>query len=227
MAALPVAELLELVASSLEYPSDQSVSLAAEAAKRAEVSGPALARALARLAEWLQAAPPGEAEERYTALFDLSPVCTLHAGYHVFGETYQRGVLLAGLSAELRTAEVAERSELSDFIPTLLRLLPRQRAEERATLVDYVLLPALVRMREALDGSTSPWADVLRALPDLLVPLGSGEDVASRILASAPDGLRLYTEAADQPERGDSHRPPRDVPVAAVGPDIRPGGPAC
>lgn len=227
MAAPTEVELLELVACSLEYPSDRSIPLAREAAERAAPCSPELARAFVRLAEWLQAVPAGEAEERYTVLFDLSPVCTLHAGYHVLGETYQRGALLAGLSMELRKAEVEERGELSDFIPTLLRLLPRQSGEDRATLVDYILLPALVRMREALQESTSPWADILRALPKTLAPLGSGDDVASRILASAPGGLRPYIEAADLPERGDRHRPSLDLPFAAPDPGTREGGPPC
>jgi nitrate reductase delta subunit len=208
-------ELLELVASSLEYPNDRSIPLAREAAERAAPSSPELARAFERLAEWLQALPAGEAEERYTALFDLSPVCTLHAGYHLFGETYQRGALLAGLAAELRKAEVEERGELSDFIPTLLRLLPRQSEEDRATLVDYILLPALLRMDTALKESTSPWAGVLRALPKMLAPLGTGQDVASHLMAPPPDTLRAYTEAADLPERGDRHMPAFDPPPAA------------
>ncbi len=213
----PDAGLLELVASSLEYPDGGSASRSLAAKERVAPFSPEMSEAFARLAAWLTAAAPGEAEERYSSLFDLSPVCTLNAGYHVFGETYQRGALLAGLVEELRKAEVPARGELSDFLPTLLRLLPRQSEEDRATLVDYVLLPALARMCTALEGSTSPWADVLRALPKALTPLGTGEDVAARVLASAPDGLRDYTEAADLPERGDRHTPVFIPPSAAPG----------
>lgn len=211
----PSGEILELAAAALEYPDDRSASRVREGLERIGSSCPEMSNALARLAAWLDSAAPGVAEERYTSLFDLSPVCTLHAGYHVFGETYQRGALLAGLVEELRKAEVSERGELSDFLPTLLRLLPRQSEEDRATLVDYVLLPALVRMNVALEGSTSPWADVLRALPKTLAPLGTGEDVAARVLACPPDGLREYTEAADLPERGDRHAPVFVPPPAA------------
>lgn len=211
----PDAGLLELVASSLEHPDERSASRTLSAVEQVAPLSPEMSQAFAQLAAWLAAAAPGEADERYTSLFDLSPVCTLHAGYHIFGETYQRGALLAGLVEELRKAEVSGRGELSDFLPTLLRLLSRQGEEDRATLVDYILLPALVRMRAALEGSTSPWADVLRALPKALAPLGTGEDVAARVLASAPDGLRDYTEAADLPERGDRHTPVFVPPAAA------------
>jgi nitrate reductase delta subunit len=211
----PSSEFLELVATALEYPDNRSASRVVSGVEPLSASSPGMSQAFERLAAWLDSAAPGEAEERYTSLFDLSPVCTLHAGYHVFGETYQRGALLAGLVQELRKAGVSERGELPDFLPTLLRLLPRQSRENRATLVDYVLLPALARMRTALEGSTSPWADILRELPKTLAPLGTGEDVAARILACPPDGLREYTEAADLPERGDRHAPVFVPPAAA------------
>src|SRR5450830_1452086 len=155
----------------------------------------------------MDAAPAGEAEERYTALFDLNPVCTLHAGYHLFGEDYKRGELLAGLAAELRRAEIPNWTELPDFFPTLLRLAARSDAEAQATLVDYLLLPALVKMTDALKPSESPWAAVVRALSSALAPLGTGEDVAAELFAAAPDDVRRYTEAADLPEKGDRHMP--------------------
>src|SRR5450759_3107097 len=38
-----------------------------------------------------------ELQELYTRTFDLSPVCALDIGYHLFGENYKRGVFLANL----------------------------------------------------------------------------------------------------------------------------------
>lgn len=208
------ADLLETVAASLEHPGPG----------KAETPGtapgcvpPALASALRELGAYLSAAPPGEAQERYAALFDLNPVCTLHAGYHLFGEDYKRGELLSGLAAELRRAEIPNGTELPDFFPTLLRLAARSDVEARSTLVDYLLLPALVKMTAALAESKSPWAAVVRALPSALAPLGNGEDVAAQLFAPPPDDLRRYTGAADLPERGDRHMPAFNPPSAGPG----------
>lgn len=210
------AALLEAVAAALEYPALRETKRPGTAESPASAS-PALASALQALEAYLAAAPAGEAEERYTALFDLNPVCTLQAGYHLFGEDYKRGELLAGLAAELRRAGIPTGTELPDFLPTLLRLAARSDADERATLVDYLLLPALVKMTDALKASESPWAAVVRALSSALAPLGTGEDVAAQLFAPAPDDLRRYTEAADLPEKGDRHMPTFNPPCTAPG----------
>src|ERR1035437_11124036 len=95
------AALLEAVPAALEYPGPGKAERPGTAGALTGAP-PALASALHALSAYLAAASAGEAEERYTALFDLNPVCTLHAGYHLFGEDYKRGELLAGLAAELR-----------------------------------------------------------------------------------------------------------------------------
>lgn len=173
--AVDVSRTLGLAAASLEYPDGSSALRALEAAGEAERVAPDLAAAFRRLAAWLSVAPPGAAEERYSGLFDLSPVCTLHVGYHLFGEAYQRGALLSGLVAEMRKAGVKPGGDLPDYLPSLLRLLAAlPPGEDREALVDALLLPALTRMTEAMKDTDSPWADILRALPAFLAPLGGG-----------------------------------------------------
>ncbi len=211
------AAVLETVAAALAYPDPGR----AEKPGTEEVltcAPPAMASALRALGAYLAATPAGEAEERYAALFDLNPICTLHAGYHLFGEDYKRGELLAGLAVELRSAGVATGTELPDYLPALLRLAARSDAEARATLVDYLLLPALVKMTDALEASESPWAAVVRALSSVLAPMGTGENIAAQLFAPAPESLRRYTGAADLPERGDRHMPVFNPPSAAPGP---------
>jgi len=165
---MPERETLELVAACLEYPSAQTPALARRAAERTAGDHIALARALWDLAVWLETAPLSEAEERYTALFDLDPVCTLHVGYQVFGDTYPRGAFIANMARELRQAGVGRGSDLPDFLPVVLRLLAVTGADEAEPLLEVVVRPALVKMSQALSGSRSPWSDVIRALPELL-----------------------------------------------------------
>lgn len=167
---------LDLVALSLEYPDAFVRTVLDRARPDGSALGAALGGAVAALLSYLRLAPAHEPEERYTALFDLSPVCTLHVGYHLFGDAYQRGALLAGLAAEMRRAEVPQKQgELPDFLPSLLRLVARTReAADRARLVDLVLRPGLSRMAAALAESEAPWAPVVRALPAALAPLGAG-----------------------------------------------------
>jgi len=182
MRPIPPGALAE-VAACLEYPGGRTARHARLAAHALATDHPALSAALWSLAVYLETGAAGEAEERYTALFDVNPVCTLHVGYHVFGDTYPRGEFLAALCGELRTAGVSTRGDLPDFLPTLLRLLERVGdAEDRRILRRLALLPAVRRMGEALGDSNDPWSDILRALPEVLADveesageLGAGE----------------------------------------------------
>jgi len=160
---------LDLLASCLDYPGPGAAPLARDAASGLASTEPELSSALFALAVFLERAAPGEAEERYTALFDINPVCTLHVGYHVFGESYARGEFLAALAAELRTAGVGTRGDLPDYLPTMLRLLGRiEQDDDRRSLRQLALLPALRKIATALARSTDPWSGLLRALPGAL-----------------------------------------------------------
>lgn len=171
-------EALDLLVDCLEYPGPDTAARARQAAAELAPLHPELAGPLWDLAVFLERAPSGEPEERYTALFDMNPVCTLHVGYHVFGDTYPRGELLAGLSGELRRAGVSTNGELPDFLPTVLRLLGRlDEPESRRALRQAALLPALARMTTALEASRDPWSHLLRALPGALAEEGDAPEV--------------------------------------------------
>jgi nitrate reductase delta subunit len=179
----------DLLGDCLRYPVAGTATRAREAAAALAPSQPALAAALWGLAVYLERAPEGEPEERYTMLFDLQPVCTLHVGYHVFGDTYPRGELLAGLGAELRQAGISTHGDLPDFLPTVFRLLGRLDPEDARLLSEIALLPALRKMAAALADSKDPWSRILHTLPEVLAEEG---DLAG-------DPRVGVTEAARQP----------------------------
>jgi nitrate reductase molybdenum cofactor assembly chaperone len=173
-----VRTLLDQVGVVLGYPGHACATRVATAKALADHAaelldgadaGKRLAAAAAALAEDLDVRGPDWAAERYTVLFDMSPVCTLAVGYHVFGETYARGEFLAGLVGELREHGVSMGEELPDHLPVLLQLLGRmQDAEDRRLLLSVVLLPGLDKMLSELETANDPWSKVLRALPDVL-----------------------------------------------------------
>lgn len=174
------------LAICLEYPSEQTASAAERAAEAPGISG-GMRETLARLADWV-VHHPNDAEELYTRIFDMNPVCTLHVGYHLFGEDYQRGALLAMLRSELRAAHIDEKNDLPDFLPTLLRLLGRlEDPEDRSLLVNSLLLPALEKMNHALERGTDPFSSLLRELPGAL----ENEVVSAPIVEMTERTVRL------------------------------------
>jgi len=172
-------ELLEAVATCLEYPGADFEGKATPARQPRPDASEAMARlgeAMKDLAAYLEREGEAVAEERYTQLFDLSPVCSLHLGYHLFGDAYERGELLAGLVRELTAARLDFAHELPDFLPTVLRLLPRMHDEQdRKLLVAFIIVPGLDKIVTALEDATDPWTSVLitlRAVILELVPVG-------------------------------------------------------
>lgn len=187
----------ELVARCLEYPEPDTARAARDAAERVASLHPALASALWSLATALETEPPSRAEEQYTQLFDMTPVCPLHAGYHVFGDTYLRGALLSNLGVELRENGLETGGEIPDYLPLLLRLLPRLSDGDGGDLLEVLVLPALARMATALGDNRSPWAEIVRALPELLTwerpeLLSPAEDRAGGFLPVDGEGVQAH-----------------------------------
>ncbi len=176
-----ITNLLDQIGTALGYPGQGFHDRVAAALTLAEHSsellgncdaGRDLSGAASALADYLEAQGADAAAERYTVLFDLSPVCTMSIGYHVFGETYARGELLAGLVGELRRHDIDPGSELPDHLPVLLGLLGRMEdADSRQLLLAVLVLRGLDKMLAELGDAEDPWSGILRALPEALARL--------------------------------------------------------
>lgn len=111
--------------------------------------------------------PLERAQELYIESFDFDPQCSLDLGWHVFGDSYERGEMLAALRGDLDRAGVRQTAELPDHLTHLLMLLAR---EDRARGVELaaLMLPAVGRVEEALRRRQSPYAHLLRAVQAVL-----------------------------------------------------------
>lgn len=106
-----------------------------------------------------------ELQELYTRTFDLSPVCALDIGYHLFGENYKRGVFLANLRETEAPFDLGQEHQLPDYLPVLLRLVARLGDDElRASLIAECLIPALEKMQKALGEGDNPYRHLLETV---------------------------------------------------------------
>ena len=92
-------------------------------------------------------------QELYVQTFEFNPACTLEIGWHIFGENYERGEFLVRMRDLLRRHGIAESSELPDHLCHILPLLDRLEPEEAADLVGQFVLPALTKIKDALNGT--------------------------------------------------------------------------
>jgi nitrate reductase molybdenum cofactor assembly chaperone len=91
-------------------------------------------------------------QELYTRSFDVQAATTLDVGYVLFGDDYKRGETLVNLNREHKTVNNPCGSELSDHLPTVLRLLPMLKDPAFTDeLVREMVGPALVKMISDFD----------------------------------------------------------------------------
>ncbi|MGI9100979.1 MAG: nitrate reductase molybdenum cofactor assembly chaperone [Terriglobales bacterium] len=115
-----------------------------------------------------------QVQELFIGTFDLSPVCSLEMGWHLFGENYDRGLLLVKIRALLRKHAIAESTELPDHLTYALRLVPRMEAAEAEYFVEAIVLPAIAKMLSAFEGKKNPYEHVLDAVRNTLAADFSG-----------------------------------------------------
>lgn len=196
--------LYGLFAQLLEYPRGSVAEAARQCQALLAVEHPEAASLLAEFAATAEAAPPGRLEEIYTRTFDLNGLCYPYVGYHLFGESYKRSLLLVGLKQRYGAVGLDTGSELADHLAVLLRFLDiLDDAQLARELVQEALLPALERMT----GNGEGGGETPDGEPEAPDP-ADGRDTYRRVLYA----LRSVLE----PHPGASNEDRADEPTAAT-----------
>lgn len=161
--------LYEILASSLEYPGEDWNTRLERCKQWLTIQEPDVAVQFIRFRRKVKELSIDKLQELYTQTFDLNPVCTLDIGYHLFGENYKRGELLAKLRETEAPYELGQANQLPDHLPVLLRLLAKLGDEElRQALIGEILIPALAKMLEALSQTENPYRDLIEVISNAL-----------------------------------------------------------
>lgn len=164
MTTMP-ASPLERLASLFEYPVDD-LSPRVQACARDLAGCPPALEALQRFAAAIGDMTPGQLQEEYTATFDFAESCALEVGWHIYGDTHERGAFMSGLRADLERAGIAETSGLPDHLTHVLALVARDGDGSSGLL--EIAAPALERVRRALEDRRSPYVHAATAVRELL-----------------------------------------------------------
>lgn len=160
---LPTGHLMELLATVLEYPEPETAAKREDLVALLDDWKPEAADALREHTEALADTTLYEQQERYAATFDVNPAVCLYVGYHVFGDSYPRGVFMSRLAGAYEKAGFQVDRELPDHVPAVLRYLACSEAVDPVELVDDALVPALRKIVGAFAETTSPYASLLSA----------------------------------------------------------------
>ena len=157
------ADIYNLLAGLLSYPGEGYAERIHEAFSPIVNRQSAIGNELAEFEEMTRPMHVREIQELFIQTFDLNPVCSLEMGWHLFGENYDRGLLLVKMRQQMRAHGLAETTELPDHLTNGLRLLARMERHAGAYFAEAIVLPALEKMRQAIAGKDNPYQHVLEA----------------------------------------------------------------
>lgn len=159
------AEIYDLFGRMLSYPEADYQAVVAES--RA-LLGAAAAADVGVFADRLQPLSVGDLQELFTMTFDLNPVSSPEVGWHLHGETYERGEFMVRARQLLRDCGIRESGELPDHLCHLLPALPRLPPAAARTLIGETILPALEKMIAPLAARDNPFDLLLNGIRRVL-----------------------------------------------------------
>jgi nitrate reductase delta subunit len=115
----------------------------------------------------------GEAEwqRRYVVTFDLKRKCSLYLSYYATGDTRRRGVALVTFLEAYRAAGWEfDADDLPDYLPAVLEFSARSGSEIADALIASHR-EGIEVLRAALEGMSSPWAQIVRTVTLSLPPI--------------------------------------------------------
>ncbi|KAA3614504.1 MAG: hypothetical protein DWQ01_02030 [Planctomycetota bacterium] len=114
-----------------------------------------------KFAEYVRQSSLSSLEEVYTGTFDYAADCALECGWHVFGESYDRGAFLVKMRVALERWNEPEFGLLPDHLHCLMRLLCHPLDFEERSQVMVVVGPALEKICKALESQGNPYHSLL------------------------------------------------------------------
>lgn len=113
-----------------------------------------------------------QAQERYTAQFDMDPATTLNVTYHIHGDNEKRAAVLARLQHGYDMAGWERiTGELPDYLPMMLEFLSICPHLEYATFV-WQCLQGIQPLLKRLEDRGSVYACLLQPVYDMAVNRG-------------------------------------------------------
>ena len=156
-----MSDFYQSLASLLTYPDAQYRQ---RVESSLHLAGSECRSLLEKFAQSIEGLQVWELEELFTRTFDMNPVCSLELGWHLFGENYERGLLMVRMREELRRFGIHESAELPDHLTHVLKLLGCMNQHRAGDFAGACVMPALKKMLDALRSKENPFESVLLAV---------------------------------------------------------------
>lgn len=155
------AKLLSKLSQLFDYPTEQYCSQASECMDLIKEHEPDAAPVFAPFLDYVRGMSISGLEESFSYMFDLSPVCSLEIGWHLFGEDYRRGQYMAKMRRELVIAGIEETHELPDHLTHTLLLLDAMSEEDSEYFASACVIPGMEKMVEGFEKQESAYKSLV------------------------------------------------------------------
>lgn len=156
-----MADVYRLLGRFLSYPGAEFDEMCLLSKALVALVYPEGASQLAAFETGVEDLEEGALEELYVATFDVNAACCLDVGYAVFGEDYKRGQCMAELKCLHQKYDIDCGSELPDFLPNVLKLLPKLPYGDAAELTRTIVEPAIEKMLSGFGETVNPYRYLL------------------------------------------------------------------
>lgn len=161
-------EIYDIFGSVLTYPDEHFDAMLQYCEKALNDADPQLGRKFTQSLEGIRQLSQQKREEMYSRTFDLSPKCTLELGWHLFGETYDRGTFLVWMRQQIRKFSLTETTDLPDHARHVFAVLGRMEAQKADEFSQACVLPAMETIRVGMKTMDSPYESLLVIICDWL-----------------------------------------------------------
>ena len=119
-------------------------------------------------AQYLSGKTNEQLEETFCHTFDNNQTAALEVGWHVFGESYERGAFLVKMRELLRDSGLSEGQELPDHMSHVLSVLGTIDEGLARDLAVNAAAPAAKKICVSLAAGDNPYESVLDAVLEVL-----------------------------------------------------------
>jgi len=109
-----------------------------------------------------------ELQEKFTQTFDMSPATSLDLGWHLYGESYERGAFMLKIRELLRMQSIEESSELPDHLTHVLAAMDGLNHADCGDFVHQYIQPALIKIMDGFKDSNNPYQHAIQYMDDIL-----------------------------------------------------------
>ncbi len=142
-----------------------------------------------------------EMQEHFMRTFEIKALCNLDVGFVLFGEDYKRGKFLVKIQQEHKKAGNDCGTELGDYLPNMLKLLPKIEDEKFAGELAYTLMiPAVKQMIMIFLDLKNPYLKLLHTLL-MIMEKDFGNLDYNQIIIADKKTKEFYRKPGRNPEK--------------------------